>query len=472
MGQQKGEKKLDKVLNGKDVVVTAFGAMIGWGWVVSTGDWLQKAGSIGTILGFIMGGIMIYFVGLTYSELTTMIPKCGGEHVFSYKAFGPAGSFICTWAIILSYIGVVCFEACSLPTIIQYIWPGFLKGYMYTVAGFDIYVTWLILAILVAVLITYINIIGIKTAAILQTILTLTIAVVGIILVAASVINGSSNNLNGQLLLGDGIDGSLKNIISIAVVAPFFLFGFDVIPQVAEEINVPLKKIGKLLILSIVLAVIFYALVVFSVSYAISPIEVDESRHHTGLVTADAMAKVFNSKIMAKVAIIGGMCGIITSWNSFLIGGSRALFALAESYMIPHCFAKLHLKYNTPILALLLIGVLSIISPFFGRSMLIWISNSASFACCIAYCMVSISFLVLRKKMPDVPRPYKIKNYKFVGVMAVLMSGFMVMVYIFPWFDCNLVMQEWIIVGGWWGLGIIFTMICKKVYKDKYGMMI
>ena len=159
MGQQKGEKKLDKVLNGKDVVVTAFGAMIGWGWVVSTGDWLQKAGSIGTILGFIMGGIMIYFVGLTYSELTTMIPKCGGEHVFSYKAFGPAGSFICTWAIILSYIGVVCFEACSLPTIIQYIWPGFLKGYMYTVAGFDIYVTWLILAIFVAVLITYINII-------------------------------------------------------------------------------------------------------------------------------------------------------------------------------------------------------------------------------------------------------------------------------------------------------------------------
>lgn len=190
MGQQKGEKKLDKVLNGKDVVVTAFGAMIGWGWVVSTGDWLQKAGSIGTILGFIMGGIMIYFVGLTYSELTTMIPKCGGEHVFSYKAFGPVGSFICTWAIILSYIGVVCFEACSLPTIIQYIWPGFLKGYMYTVAGFDIYVTWLILAIFVAVLITYINIIGIKTAAILQTILTFTIAGVGIMLVAASAING------------------------------------------------------------------------------------------------------------------------------------------------------------------------------------------------------------------------------------------------------------------------------------------
>lgn len=468
---EKSTRKLDKVLNGKDVLVTAFGAMIGWGWVVSTGEWLQRAGSIGTILGFIIGGIMIYFVGLTYSELTTMLPRCGGEHVFSYKAFGPIGSFVCTWAIILSYIGVVCFEACSLPTIIQYIWPGFLKGYMYTVAGFDIYATWVILAVLVAVLITYINIKGIKTAAILQTILTFTIAGVGIILVAASAINGSSNNLNGQLLLGNGIGGSLKNIISIAVVAPFFLFGFDVIPQVAEEINVPLKKLGKLLVLSIVLAVVFYALVVFAVSYAISPSEVDASRNNAGLVTADAMAKVFNSKIMAKVAIIGGMCGIITSWNSFLIGGSRALFALAESYMIPNCFSKLHPKYNTPVVALLLIGLLSIISPFFGRSMLVWISNSASFACCVAYCMVSISFLVLRKKMANEHRPYKVKHYKFVGVMAVIMSGFMVMGYVFPWFNCNLTKQEWIIVGGWIVLGTIFTIVCKKIYGEKYGVM-
>lgn len=471
MEKSNNKKKLDKVLNGKDVLVTAFGAMIGWGWVVSTGDWLQKAGSIGTILGFIIGGIMIYFVGLTYSELTTMIPKCGGEHVFTYKAFGSIGSFICTWAIILSYIGVVCFEACSLPTIVQYIWPGFLKGYMYTVAGFDIYATWVILAVFVAILITYINIRGIKTAAIFQTVLTFTIAGVGIILVIASAINGSLDNLNGQMLLGDGMENSLKNILSIAVVAPFFLFGFDVIPQVAEEINVSLKKLGKLLILSIVLAVLFYALVVFSVSYAISPAEVDASRNSTGLVTADAMAKVFNSRIMAKVAIIGGMCGIITSWNSFLIGGSRAMFALAESYMIPHCFSKLHPKYNTPIISLVLIGFLSIISPFFGRSMLIWISNSASFACCIAYCMVSFSFLVLRKKMANEPRPYKVKHYKFVGVMAILMSGLMVMVYIFPWFDCNLVMQEWIIIGGWAVLGIIFKTICKIVYKDKYGMM-
>ena len=153
----------NKVLNSGDLLVTAFGAMIGWGWVVSSGDWIQSAGVLGTVIGFLLGGLMIYFVGLVYAELTTAMPQCGGEHVFSYRAFGPAGSFVCTWAIILSYVGVVCFEACSLPTVIQYIFPNFMQGYLYSVAGFDIYATWLIVAVLCAILITYINIKGVKS---------------------------------------------------------------------------------------------------------------------------------------------------------------------------------------------------------------------------------------------------------------------------------------------------------------------
>ena len=108
--------------------------MIGWGWVVSTGDWIGRGGVLGAVIGFAIGGIMVFFVGLTYAELTAAMPQCGGEHVFSYKAMGPVGSFICTWAIILGYVSVVCFEACALPTIITYIYPGFLKGYLYTVA--------------------------------------------------------------------------------------------------------------------------------------------------------------------------------------------------------------------------------------------------------------------------------------------------------------------------------------------------
>lgn len=148
---------LKKNLNTLDVLSVAFGAMIGWGWVVSSGQWITSGGVIGTVIGFLIGGLMIYFVGLTYAELTTTMPKSGGVQNFCYAAFGPLGAFVSTWALILSYVGVVCFEAVSFPTIIQYIFPGFLYGYLYTVKGFDIYASWLIVAILTAVLITRVS---------------------------------------------------------------------------------------------------------------------------------------------------------------------------------------------------------------------------------------------------------------------------------------------------------------------------
>lgn len=464
-------KNKSKKLNTGDVIVVAFGAMIGWGWVVSSGGWIQQSGVIGTILAFLLGGIMIYFVGLVYAELTTALPENGGAKVFSQHAFGTIGSFICTWSIILSYIGVVCFEACSFPTIIQYIFPGFLKGYLYTVAGFDIYVTWLLVAIISCVLITYINIKGVKTAAILQKLLTIVIAAVGMVLIIASLINGDSSNLEGQLFVGTGINKILGNVLSVAMVAPFFLFGFDVIPQAAEEINIPLKKLGKLIVFSIALAVAFYGMVVFAVGYGMNKIELVMSLHGSGLETADAMAKLFHSEVMAKILILGGMCGIATSWNSFLIGGSRALESMASSYMIPHVFCKKHKKYQTPYLSLILIGILSIISLFFGRQMLTWISNCASFACCLTYCIVSLSFLRLRKKEANLPRPYKVKNYRFVGIMATMLSGFLCMMYLIPGTVCSMIDQELIITVLWTIVGIFFAIGCKVKYRDKFGKL-
>ncbi len=470
MAQKKSE--FDKVFSAWDILVIAFGAMIGWGWVVSSGGWIESGGVIGAALGFVIGGIMIFFVGLTYAELTAAMPQCGGEHVFSYKAMGANGSFVCTWGIILGYVGVACFEACAFPTILTYLWPGFLKGYLYTVAGFDIYASWLAVAIIVAFLIMVINILGAKTAAILQTILTVIIGGAGILLIVASLINGSVDNLNGQMFIGSTGGSMFKNVLSVAVVTPFYFIGFDVIPQAAEEINVPLKKIGKMLILSVVLAVIFYALVIVAVGYVLDADAIAASQQGTGLVTADAMAKAFKAPVMAKVIIVGGMCGIITSWNSFMIGGSRAMYSMAESYMIPPFFAKLHPKHKTPVNSLILIGVLTMLAPFAGRKMMVWICDAGNFGCCLAYCMVSISFLILRKKEPDMPRPYRVPAYKFVGGMAVLMSGFMVLMYCIPGSGGSLVWQEWAMVGGWSLLGVVFYIICKRRYKESFGTLV
>ena len=466
---QEKKSAFRRVLNSGDVLVVAFGAMIGWGWVVSSGQWIQSGGVIGTMLGFVIGGIMIYFVGLTYAELTTAMPQCGGEHVFSFMAFGPTGSFVCTWALILSYIGVVCYEACSFPTILQYLFPSLYKGYMYTVAGFDVYASWVAIGAVMAAVIMFINIIGTKKSAVMQRIFTIAIAVVGLILLAGSVFNGTPDNIQAHAFNGSGTADIVQNIGKIAIMTPFFFFGFDVIPQAAEEISVPLKKLGKLIILSIVLAVAFYTAVVLSIGLVMNRNEIQASLQATGLVTADAMAKAFSSSAMAKVLIIGGLCGIITSWNSFLIGGSRALYSMSDAYMVPHTFSKVHSRFGSPVHALLLLGLLSVLAPFLGRAMLIWIVDAANFACCMAYCMVSISYILVRKKYPAMKRPYKNKHFRLIGGIASVMSGVMLLLYIIPGTSCTLVWQEWIIVGGWALLGLGFFVWSRWKYRSRFA---
>lgn len=463
------KSKFDKVMGAWDILVIAFGAMIGWGWVINSGDWITTAGFAGSIIAMLIGGVMVFFVGLTYAELTSAMPQCGGEHVFSYRAMGPTGSFVCTWMIILGYVATSAFEATALPTVITYLFPKFNQVYLYSIAGKDIYLTTILLGVGVAVLITFINIRGAKTAAILQTVLTAIIAIAGILLVVGSAVNGDGANITGQMW-ESGTGTTLGSVFKVACMTPFLFIGFDVIPQAAEEINVPYKKIGKIMLLSIFLAVAWYLLIIFAVCYIMPQSAIaQEMSSQNGLVSAKAIEIAFRSPLMGKVLIIGGLCGIITSWNSFLMGGSRALYSMGESLMIPKMFGKLR-KHKTPEAAIILCGIACVAAPFFGRGVLVWLVDAASFGCVIAYMFVSISFCILRKKKPEMARPYKVKAGRFVGVMAVLMAGFMTLLYIVPAsFSAALVWQEWIVVGIWLALGVFFYFYSKKKYGAEFG---
>ena len=463
------KSKFDKVMGAWDILVIAFGAMIGWGWVINSGDWITTAGFAGSIIAMLIGGLMVFFVGLTYAELTSAMPQCGGEHVFSYRAMGPTGSFVCTWMIILGYVATSAFEATALPTVITYLFPDFNQVYLYSIAGKDIYLTTIVLGVGVAILITVINIKGAKTAAILQTVLTAIIAIAGILLVVGSAINGDMGNITGQMW-ESGAGNTLGSVFKVACMTPFLFIGFDVIPQAAEEINVPYKKIGKIMLLSIFLAVAWYLMIIFAVCYIMPQSEIaKEMMSQNGLVSAKAIEIAFRSSLMGKVLIIGGLCGIITSWNSFLMGGSRALYSMGESLMIPKMFGKLG-KNKTPEAAIILCGIACVAAPFFGRGVLVWLVDAASFGCVIAYMFVSISFCILRKKRPEMERPYKVKAGKFVGVMAVLMAGFMTLLYIIPAsFSAALVWQEWVVVGIWLALGVFFYFYSKRKYGAEFG---
>ncbi len=101
----------------------------------------------------------------------------------------------------------------------------------------------------------------------------------------------------------------------------------------------------------------------------------------------------------------------------------------------------------------------------------VWISDAGNFGCCVAYCMVALSFIILRKKKPDMPRPYKVPAYKFFGTMAVISQASW-LPYCIPGSGGTLIVQEWGIVLAWCALGVVFFVFCKKKYKESFGTLV
>lgn len=442
------KRQLVRVLSKKDVISLSFGAMIGWGWVVLAGDWILEAGTIGSILAFLIGGLMVVFVGLAYAELVSAMPKVGGELVYTLRALGPRFSFVASWGIALGYISVVAFEAVALPTVVDYLFPDYRAVYLWTVAGYDVTLTWALVGLIGAVVITVLNYLGIRPAAVFQGICTLLLALVAFLMIFGSFVGGEPEHF--RPFFAGGLDG----LLTVLVMTPFLFVGFDVIPQAAEEMKIPFRLIGILLIFSVLLAVVWYVVVIVAVGLGLDPGVLGR----TDLATADALAVLMGHPVFGKILVLGGIAGILTSWNAFFIGGSRILYAMAEWGMLPEWFAKLHPKYKTPSNAILLIGGLSVAAPLFGREMLGWLVNAGGINIVLSYLLVAVSFLVLRKKEPKMPRPFRAGKGPFVGIMAVLLSLFIGVQYL-PGMPAALVWPyEWLIILCWWLFGTMMLL--------------
>jgi amino acid transporter len=441
------EGKLLRVVRRKEVFALAFGAMIGWSWVALSGHWISGAGSLGALLAFLGGGTAVVFVGYTYAELAAAMPQAGGEHVYADRALGRQAAFICTWAILLGYVSVVAFEAVALPTVIEYLLPGFARGHLWTVAGWDVKLTWVLTGISAAVAMTLVNILGIKTAARLQLLVTVLVLVTGLMLAAGSLASGAAANMQPLF------DHGSKGLLGVLVMVPFMFVGFDVIPQSAEEVDMPFREIGTTLMLSIAMAVAWYAMIIWAVSSGID----EAQRSASSLPTADAAVAVLGGAWAGKLLVIGGIGGILTSWNAFLIGGSRAIYAMARAGQLPAVFGRLHSRFNTPYMAILLIGALSVLAPLFGRPAMVWLVDAGGLGIVVAYAFVALSFLVLRGREPAMPRPYAVRHWRFTGFTALVLSIAIAALYL-PFSPAALVWPyEWAIVAGWSLLGAVLV---------------
>jgi basic amino acid/polyamine antiporter, APA family len=210
---------------------------------------------------------------------------------------------------------------------------------------------------------------------------------------------------------------------------------------------------------SIVAAVCFYILLIMSTSVAAPWNEIITDK----LPTAKAFGIATESPFLVKLILVTAIVGLLTSWNGFFLAGSRVLFAMGRGKIIAPALGKSHPKYQTPYQAVLFSGLVTFLASLMGPGAMISFVNVGSLCIVIAFFGVSSSFLTLRKKFPDLHRPYRTPGGKLLGYIGIVGSFSILLLMVFPSSPVALVWPfEWAIFLTFSLLGILFWILSAR----------
>ena len=442
--------KISKVLGRTDIIAIGFGTIVGWAWVMMTPLWINEAGLGGTVTAFLIGGLIILAVGITYGELTAALPLAGGEFVFVYRTMGARMAFLVGWIMILAYVSVAAWEGIALTTALDYLFQIPSAGLLWEVYGEPIYLVKAAIGIAGAVLLCVINYRGIRQAMLFQVMATAGLIIIVLFIFFGGIVFGDLNNIGPAFYSMDGFS-------YVFLMVPAMLVGFNVIPQFAEEMNISNRNVGRMILVCIIMAVCWYVIIIVGTAMA-APVEIRAS----GIVPmADVASYLFNGELFSLIIIAGGILGILTTWNGFFIGGARLIFAMARARILPEVFGRVHKKYKTPWAAVLLVGVVCAVSPLLGESAFTWFVNTSSMCIMFSYIFVVIAFMLLKKKEPNLARPLNVGGMKFGWVILVATIAYFAL-YIKENYSLTSVNPEIYIVSIWLLLGVILMLLAKK----------
>ena len=222
-------------------------------------------------------------------------------------------------------------------------------------------------------------------------------------------------------------------------------------------------KLGDVMLqASICLAASWYVVMILSAAFS-APRDILAGE---GLSVVNAIGFSTGGKTAGILIVVTAIMGILTSWNGFIIGATRVLYSMGRAGMLPGIFGTLHPKFRTPYFATAFVGMITIFTPLLGRNSLGWFVDASAFGTVIAYFMVALSFVVLRKREPDTLRPFKVKHGLLVGIIAMLVAVFFIVLYL-PVGSSSLSSQEWIIVFSWMLLGVFLYLYSLKGIKKQ-----
>ena len=479
MSQKNGvtnDGNLQRKLNPMHVWAIAFGCVIGWGSFINPGKmFLTNSGVAGTAIAMILGALVMIIIAFSYAYMVPKFPKAGGEFTFTKNCFGKNMAFICGWFLTVAYLTNVPMNSTAIGLIVDGLdgSADILKwGFHYNIAGFDIYLGEMLLAMAILVLFGYLNIIGVKKAAIVQTILSSLLVICVFTLFIAALVSSKANNVNMAPVWGfdkkaamaanattanisefehAGTAGILSAILATFAIAPWAYVGFDAIPQAAEEFNFSFKKVSFIMIIAIIFGCFVY---VSNNTVAAAALENWPDRVMAGewvvLVAAEELLGGFGKVLVG----LGVSCAVLSGIMGFYLASSRLMYSMSRDGYLPAWFGKVDKKYGTPKNAMIFCVIVSLSGPILGREALGWFVDMSAIGASIGYLFTSASTLITMKKSGD--GTGFLKAMSIVGIIFSVTFIILQLVPIPGLSGVNFGKESYIMLGVWVFLGLLF----------------
>ncbi|HKV42722.1 MAG TPA: APC family permease, partial [Blastocatellia bacterium] len=287
---------LRRTLRAKDYFTLAFGSMVGVGWMLVIDDWLGRGGSAGAMVGFLIGGLILFPVGYVYGRMTERMPDAGSEVAYTGAVFSRGISFATGWMMSLAYLIVCPYEAVAIGRIGSYVFPQLNVLKLYVVGGYTVYLPHVVLGLLLTLVIVTLNYTGVRLSASFQNAATFGLLAIFAIFGVVGVIGGNPANLRPLFAHDLGLRGGLLSTVLVLQIVPYFMTGFEAAPKCSEEAAADFdpRYYKRMIYLALGAGTFFYVAVIGVVSL----IQPWQTLTTVNFATAVAFERAFRSKLL------------------------------------------------------------------------------------------------------------------------------------------------------------------------------
>jgi APA family basic amino acid/polyamine antiporter len=393
------------------------GTIIGSGVFLVPTEMMQAVGSAKLVyLAWIVGGLLSFFGVLTYAELGAMKPQAGGEYVYVRDGYGPLAGFLYawTWFVIAKPASIASVTIAIVRILGNFTAFSFLSR---NLVQHPFAITFgQCFAIVVTLLISLLNYIGIKRAGEFQLVFTvLKIAMIlAIVAIGFSYSAGSWSHFAGSY---GGARGGVAGFMAALVAALWAYDGWNDLNMVAGEIRQPERNIPIALIAGVATVAALYMLVNAAVQFVLPAADLAM----TPRPASDAIALVLGPR-GASIVSIGMALSMIVTLNGTIMSGARVPFAMARDRYFFSAMAEVHPKFHTPSVAIIVQAILAIVLLLLGGSFR-QLFSLAIFSEWLFYMIAGSTVFIFRQRNPETRRPYRVWGYPIIPALFVLASA-------------------------------------------------